>query len=191
MLDGFPNWKKCTFVDSEKEIQFCVMEDNDVPPTDFCLRLRPWLSLVSSLSLGLSMLRLPTQPAASLFSFSIFVIGMQASWKTLRMHLVSVFFFAVCLAALVDCLTFLKEVPFVQLKLQHPHWFVVAEAISVIAAPIVSLAGFTVSLAMLRDYSATIDARAAEEQRVFRARFTETGYGGFVAFSGRGHTLVE
>ena len=169
---------------------------DEVPPTDLCLRLRPWLSLTASLSLGLCLLRLPTQPAAALFSFSIFVIGVQASWKTLRMHLVSVFFFAVCLSALVDCLTLLKELPMLPFKLQHNAWYVVAEAVAVVAAPVVSLCGFGVALAMLRDYAATIDARAAEEHRAFQARLTErlsgsSGYGGFAAFSGRGRTLAE
>jgi hypothetical protein len=42
---------------------------------------------------------------------------------------------------------------------------------------------------MLRDYSATIDARVAEEQRSFRTRFSD--YGGFVPFAGRGRTLAE
>jgi hypothetical protein len=167
------------------------MED-EIPPTTLCLTLRPYLSLLSSLSLGLFVLRLPSQPSAALFSLSIFIIGLQSTYKTLKMHLVSVFFFAVFLAALVDCLTLLKEMPTLGLRLTQSHWLAVMEAIAMIGAPVVSVASLVVAGMMLRDYAAAVEARMREERRgLIAAVAGEQGYGGLALWSGRGRRLEE
>jgi hypothetical protein len=162
------------------------MED-EVPPTDFCIRMKPWLALVSSMYLGLAVLRAPAERGKALFTLFVFWLGLQSSWKTLRMNILSLFFFATFFSVLMDTLQLFKDFHDLPRLLNSPDWKLVSSGVALTAAPIISNIAFFLSLQMLKDYGAAIESRAADEQRAFRAQVRN--YGGFVPFQGTGRTL--
>ena len=188
--------------------------DQDVPPTDLCLRLRPYLQATAWLYLVVGILRARKDPWDFVVYGFMAWIGLGATLKALRMHTVFFYMVVSAISTLSDFL-WVSHSPksWSELHTILVSWRsvcsipgsdcsqAVAEAAFVLgflAAPLVGLLALVVSYWMTSDYSLAIDARADEERRALLAAVsgvggyqTIPGIQGFQAFSGRGRRLEE
>ncbi len=173
--------------------------DSDVPPTNTCLKLRPWLHLSAWLYVVLAFIRLRDNPWDSFSYFIVAVLGINATLKSLRMNLVFFYMVLVTLFTLSDL---------VQVSTASQSWaamhamlraggFAAVRVVGFVAAPIVGAVSVLISFWMTRDYADAVEVRADEERRMFLAAVTGIQparplYGtsaSFEPFSGRGRYL--
>ena len=162
------------------------MEDREAPPTDLCLVLRPWLSFASSLYVAVGILRTATDPWGAFVYILVGVMGLQASLKTLKMSVIPTLLLISILTGLSDFMTFASKVQTGSLSSElrsSP-----ASTVSYLAAPFASILLVSLSIAMIRDYTLSLEARAEEERRLLIRQVPTLG---FSAFSGQGRRIDE
>ena len=162
------------------------MDEREAPPTDLCLLLRPWLSFASSLYVGVGLLRIASDAWGAFVYILVGVMGLQASFKSLRMNVIPTLLLVSILTGLSDVMTFAIKINSGSIPVEVR--VAPASTVSVLAAPCAAVMLISISIAMIRDYTVALEARADEERRLLIRQAPSLG---FSAFSGRGRRIDE